>query len=99
MNGLAVAGSTLFVLGVAGVGVGVGVGVAAIGARDQFVEGGSVDAGLREEADDLRTASNVTWVAGAAVGTLGLVLLVTALSQEEPAVASAIDGRGLSLRF
>jgi len=89
-NGLTVAGVTMLVVGTVGVGVGIGVGVAAVGARDDFVAGGNVDPNLRGRADDLRTVSNVTWVSGAAVGAIGLVLLVTGLTRsDDPQVAAS----------
>lgn len=89
-NGLTVAGVTMLVVGGVVVVVGIGVGAAAVGARDDFVAGGNVDPDLRAQADDLRTASNVTWVSGAAVGAIGLVLLVTGLTQsDDPLVATS----------
>lgn len=96
-DALAVAGTTFLILGVAAVGVGIGVGVDAVDARDAFVEGGSVDPDLRSRADDGRTASNVTWITGAAVGTLGAILLAASLGgdDDDPLVAR----RGLALRF
>jgi hypothetical protein len=95
-DAVAVAGTTFLILGVAAVGVGIGVGVDAVGARDAFVEGGSVDPDLRSQADDGRTASNVMWITGAAVGTLGAILLVASLGgDDDPVVAR----RGLALRF
>lgn len=96
-NAVAVAGTTFLILGVAAVGVGIGVGVDAVDARDRFVEGGSVDPDLRSQADDGRTASNVMWITGAAVGTLGAILLVASLGEDDDDPLAL--RRGVALRF
>lgn len=73
------------ILGWTGVGVGGGaviagtiVGIVGISTRDEFVSGGSVDAGLHDQAVAMRTWANVLLISGAVLGIVGGVLVFTA---------------------
>ncbi len=78
-------GSTQRILGWTGVGVGGGavvagviVGVVGISTRNEFVDGGAVDAALHDQAVAMRTWANVLLISGAVLGIVGGVLLFTA---------------------
>jgi hypothetical protein len=82
-------GATQKTLGWIGVGAGVALsgaaivfGVRALSARDRFYESSRTNAAAREEASDLRLATNVLWGGATLAGTAGLVLLLTAPTVE-----------------
>jgi len=73
------------------VGVGAGValsgaamilGLRALAARDRFVASGNTDAEARDDASDLRVATNVLWAGAAVTGVTGAVLVLTAPTVE-----------------
>jgi hypothetical protein len=68
--------------GVALTGAAIVLGVRALAARDEFVASGNTDAEARDDASDLRLASNVLWGSAAVVGVTGLVLVLTAPTVE-----------------
>lgn len=62
--------------------VAVVLGVQTLGAVDDFEATNNTDAALRDEAVSLRTWTNVTTIAAALVGGTGIVLLLTAPSED-----------------
>lgn len=90
-------------LGWTGVGVGGGtvvagviVGVVGISKRDDFVNGGSLDAGLHDQAVAMRTWANVLLISGAVLGVVGAVLVFTA--PRSTAVGVGVGPASASLR-
>jgi tetratricopeptide (TPR) repeat protein len=82
-------GATQKTLGWIGVGAGVALsgaaiifGVRALSARDRYDDSGHTDAAARDEAADLRLATNVLWGGATLAGATGLVLLLTAPTVE-----------------
>jgi len=71
----------------------IGVGVAGLSARDEFVEGGRTDPGLRDDAVRMRDTANALWgVAAGAVVVGALLVVIPPLggddeAKTEPAVA------------
>ena len=68
--------------GVALSGAAIVLGLRALAVRDQFVASGNTDAEARDDASDLRLATNVLWGGAAAAGVTGLVLVLTAPTVE-----------------
>jgi tetratricopeptide (TPR) repeat protein len=68
--------------GVALSGAAIFLGVRALNARDRFVASGNTDAEARQDAADLRLASNILWGGATVAGATGLVLLLTAPTVE-----------------
>ena len=73
------------------VGVGAGValggaamvlGLRALAARDRFVASGNTDADARDDASDLRVATNVLWAGATVASVTGVVLMLTAPTVE-----------------
>lgn len=64
--------------GVALSGAAIVLGLNAISARDDYDASGNTDVAARNEAADLRLATNVCWGGAAAAGITGLVLVLTA---------------------
>jgi hypothetical protein len=68
--------------GVALSGAAMVLGLRALAARDRFVASGNTDAGARDDASDLRLATNVAWAGATVAGVTGLVLVLTAPTVE-----------------
>jgi tetratricopeptide (TPR) repeat protein len=68
--------------GVALSGAAIFLGVRALNARDRFVASDNTDAEARQDASDLRLASNILWGGATVAGATGLVLLLTAPTVE-----------------
>jgi hypothetical protein len=68
--------------GVAFSGAAIFLGVRALAARDRFVASGNTNADARQDASDLRLATNLLWGGATLAGSAGLVLLLTAPTVE-----------------
>lgn len=64
--------------GVALSGAAIFLGVKALSAKDRYAESKYTDKGARQDAADLRLATNLLWGGAALAGSTGLVLLLTA---------------------
>jgi len=105
---LIVGGAVTLSIGVLAGVAAIGMGVAALDARDEFEASGNTDANAHDQADTLRTATNVTWVAAGLLAATGAVLLIVAPkgAASTPAAESARlelhvapTGVGLTGRF
>lgn len=63
-------------------GAAVFLGVRALAARDRYVASGNTSANARQDASDLRLATNLLWGSATLAGSTGLVLLLTAPTVE-----------------
>jgi hypothetical protein len=88
-NAPRIAGIVLGGAALAGVGVGVALGLTGVGARDDFVNNGRTDTGLRDKAVALQTAANITFIASAIVGAAGIGLLTWSFVRK-PSVESSV---------
>jgi tetratricopeptide (TPR) repeat protein len=68
--------------GVALSGAAIFLGVRALAARDEYRASGNTNASARQDASDLRLATNLLWGGAALAGSAGLVLLLTAPTVE-----------------
>jgi hypothetical protein len=93
---LIVGGAVTLSIGVLAGVAAIGMGVAALDARDEFEASGNTDANAHDQADTLRTATNVTWVAAGLLAATGAVLLIVAPKGD--ASASATESARLELR-
>ena len=87
--GFATLGSSLIFGGAA-----IGLGVSGLSARDEFVEGGRVDAELRDDAIRMRDTANVLWgVAAGAVVVGTLLIAIPPLGGDEAATTEPAVAR------
>jgi len=80
-------------LGLAGVGVVAGgaaifLGLGALGARDDFEDSGRTDVEAHDDADSLRTFTNVAWIGAGVFATAGAVLIVLDLTSDDSSVGA-----------
>jgi hypothetical protein len=84
VDGHLVGGIVTMVAGGAFAGVAIGLGVRTLSLRDDFVETGSTNADLRDEAVLSKTLTTVSWVVSGVAHGVGLVVILTS-----PSVSSA----------
>ena len=77
-------------------------GVSAVSAKDDFNSSGHRDQNAHDRADELRTITNVTWVAAGVLAATGVVLVLTApKAPNDRAVTATVGptGGALTVRF
>ncbi len=80
VDGHLVGGIATMVAGGAFAGVAIGLGVRTLSLRDEFVETGSTNADLRDEAVLSKTLTTVSWVVSGVAHGVGLVVILTSPS-------------------